>query len=113
VRAVKVRVGLEATGHRRCFERLLMELDFEVWIGDASLEDRDLQQLVWHRHRVVQMRTRALNQRQAIAMNEGIQRRGGLRSVQGHKRLEQIPLGPWGTRRRSDLLVLLDQMNNA
>jgi hypothetical protein len=66
----------------------------------SSLEDRDLQQLLWHRHRVVQMRTRVLNQLQAIAMNEGIQRRGGLRSVQGRKRLEQLPLGPWAARRR-------------
>ena len=147
LRAVKVRVGLEATGHRRWFERLLMELGFEVWIGDAaqiaamrvrkqktdrqdaqfllklmmedrfprvwmsSLEDRDLQQLLWHRHRLVQMRTRVLNQLQAIAMNEGIQRKGGLRSAQGRKRLEQLPLGPWATRRREDLLLLLDQLN--
>ena len=36
LRAVKVRVGLEATGHRRWFERLLRELDCEVWIGDAA-----------------------------------------------------------------------------
>ena len=125
-RAVKVRVGLEATGHRRWFERLLKELDCEVWIGDAaqiaamrvrkqktdrqdaqfllklmmedrfprvwvpSLEDRDLQQLLWHRHRLVQMRTRILNQLQAVAMNEGMQRRGGLRSKEGRKRLEQL-----------------------
>ena len=32
LRVVKVRVGLEATGHRRWFERLLMELGFEVWM---------------------------------------------------------------------------------
>jgi transposase len=90
--------------------KLMIEDRFpRVWI--SSLEDRDLQQLLWHRHRTVQMRTRILNQLQSIAMNEGIQRRGGLRSVQGRKRLEQIPLGPWGTRRRSDLLVLLDQLN--
>src|SRR5437870_4919290 len=69
-----------------------------------SLEDRDLQQLLWHRHRLVQMRTRILNQLQAVAMNEGIQRRGGLRSEQGRKRLEQLPLAPWATRRREDLL---------
>jgi len=31
--------------------------------------------------------------------------------VQGRKRLEQIPLGRWGARRRKDLLVLLDQLN--
>src|ERR1700730_1791478 len=32
----KVRVGMEASGHARWFERLLAELNFEVWIGDAT-----------------------------------------------------------------------------
>ena len=32
---VKVRVGMEASGHARWFERLLAELQFELWIGDA------------------------------------------------------------------------------
>ncbi len=32
----KVRVGMEASGHARWFERLLAELSFELWIGDAS-----------------------------------------------------------------------------
>jgi len=31
-----VRVGMEASGHARWFERLLAELNFEVWIGDAA-----------------------------------------------------------------------------
>jgi len=35
-RGVSVRVGMEATGHSRWFERLLAELGFEVWIGDAA-----------------------------------------------------------------------------
>ena len=35
-RGVRVRVGLEATGYSRWFERLLAELGFEVWIGDAA-----------------------------------------------------------------------------
>jgi transposase len=56
-----------------------------------SLENRDLRQLLWHRHRLVQMRTRIMNQLQSVAMNEGIQRRGGLRSEQGRKRLELLP----------------------
>ena len=29
----KVRVGMEASGHARWFERLLAELNFELWIG--------------------------------------------------------------------------------
>jgi transposase len=32
----KARIGMEASGHARWFERLLAELNFEVWIGDAA-----------------------------------------------------------------------------
>jgi transposase len=31
-----VRVGMEATGYARWFERLLAELGIELWIGDAA-----------------------------------------------------------------------------
>jgi transposase len=31
---ISVRVGMEATGNRSWFERLMMELGFELWIGD-------------------------------------------------------------------------------
>jgi len=30
------RVGIEATGHTRCFERILAELGHELWIGDPA-----------------------------------------------------------------------------
>ena len=29
-------LGLEATGHTRWFERLLTELGYELWVGDAA-----------------------------------------------------------------------------
>jgi transposase len=32
----KVRIGMEASGHARWFERLVAELQFELWIGDAA-----------------------------------------------------------------------------
>ena len=35
-RGASVRVGREATGHSRWFERLLAELGFDVWIADAA-----------------------------------------------------------------------------
>src|SRR6267378_2602065 len=35
-KGVRVRVGMEATGYSRWFERLLSELSVEVWIGDAA-----------------------------------------------------------------------------
>src|SRR5256886_14066864 len=111
VRGKKVRVGMEASGHARWFERLLTELQFELWIGDAAEirtkrvrkqktdrqdaelllrllmedrfpriwvpneENRDLRQLLWHRHRLVQMRTRIMNQLHVLALNEGVRRK--------------------------------------
>jgi transposase len=33
---LKARVGMEASGHSRWFERLLGELQFELWIGNAA-----------------------------------------------------------------------------
>src|SRR6476660_10192781 len=35
-RGISVRVGMEATGYARWFERLLAELGFELWIGDPA-----------------------------------------------------------------------------
>src|SRR5580704_12352760 len=35
-RGVSVRVGMEATGYSRWFERLLAELGIEMWMADAA-----------------------------------------------------------------------------
>jgi transposase len=32
----RVSVGMEASGHARWFERMLGELDYELWVGDAA-----------------------------------------------------------------------------
>ena len=40
-----------------------------VWV--PSLEERDVRQLHWHRHRLVETRTRIVNQLQEVALNEG------------------------------------------
>jgi transposase len=48
--------------------QLLLENRFPcIWVPNP--ENRDLRQLLWHRHRLVQMRTRIMNQLQALAMN--------------------------------------------
>ena len=53
----------------RLLLRLMRENNFpQIWVPSA--ENRDLRQLLWHRHRLVQMRTRMMNQLQALAMNE-------------------------------------------
>jgi transposase len=60
---------------------------------------------------MVQMRTRIMNQLQALAMNEGLRRKKKLWSDQGRAQLEKLSLGTWASRRRKDLLELLDRMN--
>ena len=143
----KVRVGMEASGQARWFERLLSELHFELWIGDAakirtkrvrkqktdrqdaqlilqllledrfpkiwvpSGENRDLRQLLWHRHRMVQARTRIMNQLQSVALNEGLRCKKRLWRQHGREQLESFRLAPWASRRRRDLLELLDRLN--
>ena len=143
----QVRVGMEASGQARWFERLLSELQFELWIGDAaeiqskrvrkqktdrqdaqlilklmlkddfpriwvpSWENRDLRQLLWHRHRMVQVRTRIMNQLQALALNEGLRCKKRLWREQGRQQLESFRLAAWASRRRRDLLELMDRLN--
>jgi transposase len=125
-REMCVRVGMEATGNSRWFERLLAELGFELWIGDPAeikakrvkkqkfdredarlllrllrennfpqiwvpdAENRDLRQLLWHRHRLVQMRTRIMNQLHALAMNEGFWWKKKPFSEKGRAQLEKL-----------------------
>jgi transposase len=87
--------------------KLLEENRFpRIWV--PSPENRDLRQLLWHRHRLVQMRTRIMNQLQALAMNEGKRWKHRLWSAEGRAVLEKFPLAPWASRRRQDLLELLD-----
>ena len=140
-------MGIEASGHARWFERLLAELNFELWIGDATVihakrvrkqktdrldaqlilglllkddfpqiwvpswENRDLRQLLWHRHRMVQARTRMMNQLQAVALNEGLRCKKKLWREAGRAQLEAFKLAPWTSQRRTDLLELLDRLN--
>ena len=67
--------------------RLMREDSFpKIWVPGP--ENRDLRQLLWHRHRLVQMRTRIMNQLQAIAMNEGVRSKTKLWSEQGRAELE-------------------------
>ncbi len=47
---------------------------------------------------LVQMRTRIMNQLQALAMNEGQRRKKKLWSEAGRAQLEKLPLAPWASR---------------
>jgi transposase len=89
---------------------LLLKDDFpRIWV--PSWENRDLRQLLWHRHRMVQARTRVMNQLQAVALNEGLRCKKRLWREAGREQLEAFPLAPWASRRRRDLLELLDRLS--
>jgi transposase len=144
-----VRVGIEATGHTRWFERMLGEMGHELWIGDAAQirammvrkqktdardaahllelllsgrfpriwrptqEERDLRQLVWHRQKLVWMRNAIGNQLHALAMGEGVCRKKKLFTKKGRVELEGLKLDPWASRRRQELLTMLDQLDGS
>jgi transposase len=143
----QVRVGMEATGSMRWFERLLGELSFELWVGDPvkvraaaarkaktdkrdaelllclllekrfpriwipTVEQRDARQLVLHRHRLVQTRTRAKNQLRAMASNEGLYPKRRVWSQAGQAELMALTLSPWATVRRQDWQELLGELS--
>jgi transposase len=89
--------------------RLMLEDRFpRIRVPDA--ENRDFRQLLWHRHRLVQMRSRVMNQLHVVALNEGLRRRKALWRPAGRQELESFPLSCWASRRRQDLLDLLDQL---
>jgi len=79
--------------------------------GSGYRENRDVRQLLWHRHRMVQARTRIMNQLQAVALNEGLRCKKRLWREAGQEQLAAIQLAPWASRRRQDLLQLLDRLN--
>ncbi len=90
--------------------RLLQEGRFpRIWV--PSLTERDLRQLLKHRHTLVQMRTRIKNQLQHIALNQGWQKKRRLWTQSGQQWLRQLELELWTSRRRDDLLQMLEEMN--
>jgi transposase len=110
IRAKRVRKQKTDRQDAELLLQLLVENRFpRIWV--PSPENRDLRQLLWHRHRLVQMRTRVKNQLQAIALNEGLRRQKGLWSKPGRAQLEALELAPWSARRRQDLLELLDRLH--
>ena len=90
--------------------KLLLEGRFpRLWRPDAAV--RDLRQLLIHRHRLVQIRTRVKNGLQHLAMNRGMQKKSKLWSAAGQRAFLELPLPGWAGGRREDLLALLAKLD--
>lgn len=99
--------------HDRRDAKLILKLMLEgrfprIWV--PSVEERDLRQLLLHRHHLVRMRTRVKNQLQHIALNQGLQLGRKLWTQAGRQQLRQLVLEGWTGLRRDELLVLLEEL---
>lgn len=89
--------------------KLLLEGRFpRLWMPTA--EERDVRQLLVHRHKLVRMRTQVKNQLQSLALNRGMQKKRQLWTRAGREQLEAMPLLPYAAQRRDELLGMLDQL---
>jgi transposase len=90
--------------------KLLLEGRFpRIWI--PSGEEKDVRQLLMHRHKLVRLRAQVKNELQHLAMNQGLTKKRKLWSKAGEQVLRELPLRPWTSRRREDLFrvrALLD-----
>jgi transposase len=86
--------------------KLLLEDRFpRIWVPNQ--QQRDVRQLLVHRHKLVQVRTRLKTELQHLALNLGVQKKRQLWNVKGRAELENLPLEGWTRQRREDLLALL------
>lgn len=106
IRASYVRKQKTDKRDARHILKLLIEGRFpKLW--RPSLEARDLRQLLIHRHKLVEIRTRVKNGLQHLMLNSGVQKKRKLWTKAGQQMLRQIPLPGWAGCRRKDLLQLL------
>jgi transposase len=110
IRALEVRKQKTDRRDAELLLQLLLEKRFpRIWV--PSPEQRDLRQLLLHRHKLVTIRARVKNELQHLCLNQGVQRQHKLWSQAGQKVLRELPLKPWAARRREDLLALLAMLD--
>ncbi len=90
--------------------KLLVEGRFPL-IWTPSSEVKDQRQLLIHRHKLVRVRAQVKNELQHLALNQGVQKKRRLWSKAGQQMLREIPLKPWASRRREDLLQLMSTLD--
>jgi transposase len=90
--------------------KLMLEGRFpRIWMPTEA--ERDVRQLLMDRHHRMRMRTKVKNQLQALALNQGMQKKWRLWSEEGLQQLRELPLMEHAGRRRDQLLKLLTELN--
>jgi len=113
--AAKIRAGdSRQQKHDRRDAQLLLRLLAEgrfprIWTPSSG--QKDLRQLLIHRYKMVRLRAQAKNGLQHLAMNQGLQKKRHLWSKKGQKLLRELPLRPWASRRREDLLSVMKMLD--
>lgn len=110
IRAAAVRQQKTDVRDAQHLRDLLVRGSFpRVWVPRPV--ERDLRQLLLHRHKLVQQRSQVKHQLQALALNQGLCRGAGLWTQRGREQLAALELGPWAARRRDDLLAQLERLD--
>ncbi|MHC4073966.1 MAG: IS110 family RNA-guided transposase [Planctomycetota bacterium] len=110
IRAAMVRKQKTDTRDAAHILDLLLSNRFpRIWIPTPA--DRDARQLIRHRHKLVCLRTSVRNQLHALALGQGLCLKTKLWTAAGRKALEGLALGPWASRRREELLEILDRLD--
>lgn len=90
--------------------QLLVEGRFpRLWMPNP--EEWDARQLLVHRQGRVRMRIQVKNQLQALALNQGVQKKRKLWTEAGREQLRALALLPYAAQRRDDLLRSLEQLD--
>jgi transposase len=110
IRAAEVRQQKHDRGDAALILKLLLEGRFpRIWT--PSGEEKDLRQLLIHRYKLVRIRATVKNELQHLAMNQGVTKKRKLWSKAGEQVLRELPLKPWASRRREDLLKVKEMLN--
>jgi transposase len=90
-------------------ELLLEERFPRLWVPTAA--ERDVRQLLLHRHHLVRSRTQVKNQLQALALNQGMQKKRQLWTKAGRAELQKLALPAYTAERRDECLQRLDYLD--
>ena len=110
IRAAEVRKQKTDRRDAELILKLMLEERFpRIWV--PSEEERDVRQLLMDRHHRMRRQTKAKNQLQALALNQGLQLGRRLWSAAGLQQLRELPMMEHAARRRDELMRVVSELD--